>query len=77
MAISKIMMKERIALVDILGPVAIITLSLAWLRQKRKTRDELYAASKNTISARGIAAQKKGSSYWESFLRVLEVSSFA
>ncbi len=60
-------------------PVAIFLLSIIWFR--RKERNKKFQTKEfedsDDISARGIAALKSGSSYWESFLRVLQVSLVA
>jgi len=52
--------------------IALFVLSIAWFRQKKNEAEEEFDYSINNISARGAAAMKKGSSYWESFLLCLQ-----
>lgn len=66
---------EKVSSIKSSTSIAIFLLSIAWFRRKRnKFETEEFDEYRNNISARGVAALKKGSPYWESFLRVLQVS---
>jgi len=64
---------EKVSSIKSSTSIAIFLLSIAWFRRKRnKFETEEFDEYRNNISARGVAALKKGSPYWESFLRVLQ-----
>ncbi len=59
--------------------IGLFLLSIAWFkriqRKNEKDPDDFDEEYRDSISPRAVAALKKGSSYWESFLRVLQVSA--